>query len=191
MQKLKLNEEEKQVMHILWQMDKATLEQLHQELPDPKIALPRLRSLFKELTSRGVVVSKTIGQQEIYLPNIELTKAEEQIMQVLWRLKRAFVKDVIKELPEPKPAYNTVSTIIRILQDKGFVGHKAFGKTHEYFALIEKSKYSNYFLKNFMGKYFNGSFEKLVSFFVKQNDVDVRDFEELMKHLGDSEEISS
>ena len=191
MQKLKLNEEEKQVMHVLWQMDKATLEQLHQELPDPKIALPRLRSLFKELISRGVVVSKTIGQQEIYLPNIELTKAEEQIMQVLWRLKRAFVKDVIKELSEPKPAYNTVSTIIRILQDKGFVGHKAFGKTHEYFPLIEKSKYSNYFLKNFMGKYFNGSFEKLVSFFVKQNDVDVRDFEELMKHLGDSEEISS
>ena len=191
MQKLKLNDEEKQVMHVLWRVDKATHEQIHQSLPDPKLALPRIRSIFKDLCARGVVVSKMSGQQEIFFPNIELTKAEEQIMQVLWRLKRAFVKDVIKELPEPKPAYNTVSTIIRILQDKGFVGHKAFGKTHEYFPLIEKSKYSNYFLKNFMGKYFGGSFEKLVSFFVKQNDLDVREFEELMKHLGDSEEISS
>ena len=119
----------------------------------------------------------------------ELTRAEEQVMQALWKLKKAFVKDVIKELPEldtgNKPAYNTVSTIIRILEDKGFVGHKAYGKTYEYFPLIEKSKYSNFYLKNFMGKYFGGSFEKMVSFFVKQNDVDMKEFEELMKHVED------
>ncbi|MDX2304686.1 MAG: BlaI/MecI/CopY family transcriptional regulator [Microscillaceae bacterium] len=187
----KLHEEEKQVMQMLWQLERASLEQLQQIWPEPKLPLPRIRAIFQDLTERGFVMSKIVGKQELFFPTIELTRAEEQIMQVLWRLKHAFVKDVIKELPEPKPAYNTVSTIIRILQDKGFVGHKPHGKTHEYFPLIEKSKYSNYFLKNFMGKYFGGSFEKLVSFFVKQNDLDIREFEDLMKHLGESEEMSS
>lgn len=119
----------------------------------------------------------------------ELTRAEEQVMQALWKLEKAFVKDVIKELPlkeDGKPfAYNTVSTIVRILEDKGFVGHKAYGKTYEYYPLVEKSKYSNFFLKNFMGKYFGGSFEKMVSFFVKQNDVNLHEFEDLMKHVED------
>ena len=74
----------------------------------------------------------------------ELTKAEEQIMQVLWTLEKAFVKDIIEELPEPKPAYNTVSTIVRILQEKGFVSHKAYGKSHEYFPIISKEQYSTF-----------------------------------------------
>lgn len=131
----------------------------------------------------------------------ELTKAEEQIMQVLWKLKSAFVKDVVKELPlNPKTnepyAYNTVSTIIRILEDKKFVGHKAYGRTYEYFPLIEKSDYSNFYLKNFMGRYFGGSFEKMVSFFVKQNDVKLDDFDNMIKYVEDdikdepSEDIS-
>ena len=113
-------------------------------------------------------------------------------MQVLWKLKQAFVKDIIKELPadsktEKKPAYNTVSTIVRILESKGFVGHKAYGKTHEYFPLIEKSKYSNFYIKNFLGRYFGGSFEKMVSFFVKQNNMDLNDMEALMKYMETSE----
>ena len=77
----------------------------------------------------------------------ELTKAEEQIMQVLWDLNRAFVKEIIDRLPDPKPAYNTVSTIVRILQDKGFVGHETYGKSHCYYPLVDKNTYTRKFLK--------------------------------------------
>ena len=80
----------------------------------------------------------------------ELTRAEEQIMQVLWDLGKGFVKDIIDKLPEPRPAYNTVSTIVRILQDKGFVGHETFGKSHCYYPLVAKDTYTKKFLKNFM-----------------------------------------
>ena len=125
----------------------------------------------------------------------KLTTAEEQIMQVLWQLEKAFVKDIIPELPEDsktgkKPAYNTVSTIVRILESKGFVDHKAYGKTHEYFPVISKETYSNMFLKNFMSDYFSGSFQKMVSFFMKQNDIKLSEMEKLMKHLEDNDEAS-
>lgn len=113
----------------------------------------------------------------------ELTKAEEEIMQVLWKLERAFVRDILEELPEPKPAYNTVSTIVRILETKGFVGHEAFGKSHQYFPLVEQDKYKSFFLKNFMSGYFGGSFEKLVSFFAKDNNLDVQELDQLLKHV--------
>ncbi|UII25276.1 BlaI/MecI/CopY family transcriptional regulator [Fulvivirga maritima] len=113
----------------------------------------------------------------------ELTKAEEQVMQILWQLKKAFVKDIIEKMPAPKPAYNTVSTIIRILEQKGFVHHKAYGKTYEYYPIIEKSNYSKFYFNNFLSGYFNGSFEKLVSFFAKENDLDINDMDELMKHV--------
>lgn len=113
----------------------------------------------------------------------ELTKAEEEIMQILWDLEKGFVKDILEQIPEPKPAYNTVSTIIRILEKKGFVGYKAYGKTHEYYPLVDKNTYSNYFLKNFISGYFNGSFKNLVSFFAKENDMNVRELEQLMKHV--------
>lgn len=113
----------------------------------------------------------------------ELTKAEEQVMQILWQIKRGFVKDILEKMPDPKPAYNTVSTIVRILEKKGFVGYTAYGKTHEYYPLIEKKDYSNYFLKSFIGSYFGGSFHKLVSFFAKENDMDIQEFEQLMKYV--------
>lgn len=113
----------------------------------------------------------------------QLTRAEEEIMQELWHLQKAMVKEIIERLPEPKPAYNTVSTIVRILEFKGFVGHKAYGKTHEYYPLVSKDDYSNKFLNQFLGNYFGGSFEKMVSFFVKKNDVNLKEFEELMKYL--------
>lgn len=113
----------------------------------------------------------------------ELTKAEDQVMQILWKLKKAFVKDIIEEMPEPKPAYNTVSTIIRILETKGFVDHKAYGKTHEYFPLISREKYTKFYLNNMITGYFNGSFNNLVSFFAKENKLNANDLEKLLKEI--------
>ena len=113
----------------------------------------------------------------------ELTKAEDQVMQILWRLQKGFVKDIIDEMPNPKPAYNTVSTIVRILETKGFVDHKAYGKTHEYFPLITKDKYTKFYLNNLIKGYFNGSFQNLVSFFAKENKMDVRELEKLLEEL--------
>jgi BlaI family transcriptional regulator, penicillinase repressor len=113
----------------------------------------------------------------------ELTKAEDQIMQILWALKKGFVKDIVEEIPEPKPAYNTVSTIVRILEKKGFIGYKAYGKTHEYFPLITKEKYTRFYLNNLVKGYFNGSVQSLVSFFAKENKLDVQDIDLLMKQL--------
>jgi len=113
----------------------------------------------------------------------ELTKAEEQIMQVLWRLEKAVVKDVIEKLPTPKPAYNTVSTIIRILEKKGFVSHKAFGKTYEYFPLIARDEYKKKFLKSFISRYFGNSFQEMVSFFAIRRDVSLEELEEIRNLL--------
>lgn len=113
----------------------------------------------------------------------ELTKAEDQVMQILWNLKKGFVKDIIDQMPEPKPAYNTVSTIVRILETKGFVDHKAYGKTHEYFPLIEKEKYTRFTLNNLIKGYFNGSFNNLVSFFAKDNKMDIQEMEKLLEEL--------
>lgn len=110
----------------------------------------------------------------------ELTKAEEQIMQFLWVLEKAFVKDIIERIPEPKPAYNTVSTIIRILEKKGFVGHNAYGKTHEYYPLISRKDYTRSYMKNFMKNYFSGSFQEMVSFFAKEDKMSLSDLDELM-----------
>lgn len=113
----------------------------------------------------------------------ELTKAEEQVMQILWKLEKAFVKDILEEMPDPKPAYNTVSTIVRILETKGFVDHKAYGKTHEYFPLVSKDKYKQFSLDNLVSGYFNGSFQNLVSFFAKKEKMDVNEIDQLLKQL--------
>jgi predicted transcriptional regulator len=115
----------------------------------------------------------------------ELTRAEDQVMQILWKLQKGFVKNIIEQLPEPKPAYNTVSTIVRILETKGFVGHKAYGKTHEYFPLISREKYTRFYLNNMIRGYFNGSFQNLVSFFAKENKLNAQDVEKLLKELKD------
>jgi predicted transcriptional regulator len=113
----------------------------------------------------------------------ELTKAEDQIMQILWNIEKGFVKDIIEYLPDPKPAYNTVSTIVRILEKKGFVGYKAYGKTHEYYPIIPREKYTRFYLNNLVTGYFNGSFQNLVSFFAKENKMDIKDIEQLVKQL--------
>ena len=114
----------------------------------------------------------------------ELTKAEEQIMQELWLLEKAFVKEIVDKLPEPKPAYNTVSTIIRILEKKGFVDHYAYGKTHQYFPLISKTDYTKSYFKNFLSGYFSNSFQEMVSFFAKEDKMSLSDLEEIVKEAG-------
>jgi BlaI family transcriptional regulator, penicillinase repressor len=111
----------------------------------------------------------------------DLTRAEEQVMQVLWKIKKGFVKDILEHFEEPKPAYNTVSTIVRILQEKGFVTHKAYGRTHEYYPLITKSEYSKSHLSTFVNDYFSNSFEKMVSFFAKEKSLSLHEMEEIMK----------
>ncbi|MCF2446161.1 BlaI/MecI/CopY family transcriptional regulator [Dyadobacter sp. CY345] len=114
-----------------------------------------------------------------------LTRAEEEIMRILWQLKKAFVKDILAEMPEPKPAYNTVSTIIRILEKKEVVGYTAYGKTHEYYPLITEEEYKRYEMKQLMTNYFDNSLPNLVSFFVKDNDLKTKDLDEIMKLIND------
>lgn len=111
----------------------------------------------------------------------ELTKAEEQIMQVLWDLQEAFVKEVLAQLPEPKPAYNTVSTIIRILETKGFVDHTAFGKSHQYYPIVSKEAYKSFATDKLMNGYFENSVESMFSFFVKKQKIDLKEADEIMK----------
>jgi BlaI family transcriptional regulator, penicillinase repressor len=113
----------------------------------------------------------------------ELTRAEEEIMQVLWDLEKAFVKDVIEQLPEPKPAYNTVSTIIRILETKGFIEHNAYGKTHEYFPSVSKEDYRKFITGKLMGGYFQNSVEEMMSFFVNEKQIDLKEADEILKMI--------
>ena len=121
----------------------------------------------------------------------QLTKAEEQFMQVLWDIQEGSVKEIIEQLPKPKPAYNTVSTIIRILETKEFVSHKAKGRGYIYFPIIKKSEYSNQSLHKLVDGYFEGSFKSLVSFFVKKNDVDLKELESIMKEIEKSKDKES
>ena len=116
---------------------------------------------------------------------IQLTKAEEQFMQVLWNLEEASVQDIIDQLPEPKPAYNTVSTIIRILENKDFVSHKAKGRGYIYFPLVSKTIYSNQSLQKIVDGYFGGSFKSMVSFFVDKNEVDFKELDTILKIIND------
>ena len=114
----------------------------------------------------------------------QLTKAEEEIMQILWQLKENNVAGIIEEMPEPKPAYNTVSTIVRILESKEFVGHRKEGKGYIYFPLVERETYSNQSMNKLMDSYFNGSFKSMVSFFMKKNDLDTKELEAILKEIN-------
>ncbi len=109
----------------------------------------------------------------------ELTKAEEQVMQILWKMEKGFVNDMLEKFPEPKPAYNTVSTIVRILEKKEFVSHKAYGKTHQYFPLVSKKTYTKSFFNGFLSNYFSDSHKQLVSFFSRENNLSVKELEEI------------
>ncbi|NSL90580.1 BlaI/MecI/CopY family transcriptional regulator [Chitinophaga solisilvae] len=117
----------------------------------------------------------------------QLTKAEEQVMQALWQTGPAFVKDIIEAMPEPKPHYNTVSTLVKILMEKGFIDFKAYGKSHQYFPLITKDAYSHKTVNNLVKGYFGGSFSNLVSFFVKEKELSVSDLEKLLQKIKDTQ----
>jgi len=120
--------------------------------------------------------------------NKQLTKAEEQFMQVLWKLEEASVQNIIDQLPKPKPAYNTVSTIIRILETKNFVGHKTKGRGYIYFPLVKKTDYSNQSLNKLVDGYFGGSFKSMVSFFVNKNDVDINELETILETINNKKQ---
>tara|TARA_R110000868_G_scaffold9349_7_gene46789 strand:+ start:37 stop:429 length:393 start_codon:yes stop_codon:yes gene_type:complete len=118
----------------------------------------------------------------------QLTKAEEEVMQVLWQLEKCNVAAIIDELPKPKPAYNTVSTIVRILESKGFVNHEQEGKGYLYFPLLKKSDYSNQSINKLVDGYFQGSFKSMVSFFMKKNDMNLSELEAILKEIKKEEE---
>ncbi len=111
---------------------------------------------------------------------MHLTKAEEQIMQILWDMKTGIVKDIRDRFDDPKPARNTVSTVVRVLEKKGFVGHKAYGNTHLYRPLVSKQEYSKSQLFGLMEGYFNNSFPALASFFAREKDLTVKELEEIL-----------
>lgn len=112
-----------------------------------------------------------------------LTKAEEQIMQALWKLDKAFLKDIIEALPNPKPHNNTVATILKILVEKEFVGINSFGRMHQYYALVAKDSYSKSTLKTIVKSYFEGNYSNAVSFMVKENGLSIEELELLLKQL--------
>jgi len=111
----------------------------------------------------------------------ELTKAEEQVMRILWQLNEAIVKDVVEQMPEPKPAYNTVSTVIRVLEGKGFIDHKAYGNSYVYFPTISEEDYKKFALDKLMNNYFSNSYQSLVSFLVSEKNLGINELEELTK----------
>jgi predicted transcriptional regulator len=111
---------------------------------------------------------------------MQLTKAEEQVMQILWEMGDALVKDVRNQFADPKPARNTVSTVIRILEKKGFVGHKGEGKTYTYYPLVKKNEYSKNQLFGLLKDYFNNSFPAMATFFAKEKDLSIQELEELL-----------
>jgi len=115
----------------------------------------------------------------------ELTRAEEQIMHVLWEIEKGLVKDILDRLPDPKPAYNTVSTIVRILEKKGFVDHEALGKTHHYFPLISLNEYRRGFLKSLVTRFFGNSYQEMVSFFASDRKITIQELEEMKFSLAE------
>lgn len=116
-----------------------------------------------------------------------LTKAEEQIMQYLWKIKKGFLKDVLDQFPEPKPHTNTVSTILKVLKDKNFVDFEVFGRQHEYFPMITQDQYSGKSMKSLVKNYFSGSYKNAVSFLVEENEMSIEDLEMLLNELKDKD----
>jgi len=112
---------------------------------------------------------------------MQLTRAEEQVMQILWERKEGLVKDIRDSFEDPKPARNTVSTVLRILEKKGFAGHKAYGNVHLYHPLVSKREYSKKQLFSLMESYFNNSFPAMASFFAREKDLSVKELEKLLE----------
>lgn len=114
----------------------------------------------------------------------ELTKAELEIMQMIWDKGEAFVNDLLADMPEPKPAYNTVSTIIRILEKKGFVGHESFGRTFRYYPMIGREEYTNTFMSTVLDRFFDNSVPQMISFFAEKEKISLTEMNEIMEMLS-------
>lgn len=110
----------------------------------------------------------------------KLTNKEEEIMQILWKLEKAFVKDVLAEITDEKPHYNTLSTIIRNLEEKGYVGHNAYGNTHQYYPVVTKEAYRKQFMNTAISNYFNNSYKNLVSFFAHEQKISTEELREII-----------
>jgi len=120
-----------------------------------------------------------------------LTKAEEQVMQILWDEEEGFVKDLLQKFPEPKPAYNTVSTIIRILEKKGFVDQRSSGKSHQYYPLVSRDQYRSERFSSLMKNYFNNSMKQALSHFSKDGSMDMKEADELISMIEDLKKQSN
>ena len=113
----------------------------------------------------------------------ELTRAELEIMQILWQIERGFVNNILEIMPDPKPAYNTVSTIVRSLEKKGFVAHKSFGKSHEYYPIVDRQSYTKGFMNNVLDNFFGGSVGNMVSFLSREKSISLSEADEIIKML--------
>ena len=114
---------------------------------------------------------------------VTLTIAEEKIMQILWKIEKGFINDILEHFPEPKPPYNSVSTIVRVLVKKEIVGFKAYGKTYEYYPMISKDEYRNSQLNRLTKNYFGNSLKQVVNFFSENKNLDIKEVDEVMKML--------
>ena len=117
----------------------------------------------------------------------KLTRKEEEVMKILWKLEKAFVKDIVEEYDDPKPHYNTVSSLVRLLQDKGIIGFTQYGNTYEYFPLMTKEEYRKTFMKQVVSDYFDNSYKSAVAFFVKEKGLSPTELEELIKLIKEQE----
>lgn len=112
-----------------------------------------------------------------------LTRKEEELMKILWDLKRAFVKDILEKYPEPKPHYNTVSSLVRTLQEKNIIGFKQYGNTYEYYPLVSKEEYKKSFMKGIIKDYFDNSYKKAVMFFMNDEDMNQEELDEIISMI--------
>ena len=116
---------------------------------------------------------------------MELTKAEDQIMQILWKIEKGFVKDILDHFNDPKPAYTTVATFMKILEKKGYVSHKPYGNAHQFYPVISKEEYSTTHVNSIFERYFKNSIRDVVSFFTDNNEVNVSDIDNAIKLLNE------
>ena len=129
-----------------------------------------------------------MGGERLKPKSQELTRAELEIMQVIWEKGRCLVHDVLEVLPEPKPAYNTVSTVVRVLEKKGYVDHKAYGKTHEYYPIIDRDTYTKGFMAGVLNNFFGGSASRMVSFLSSNKSISLEETDEIIKLLKQQDE---
>lgn len=117
--------------------------------------------------------------------DLELTRAEEQIMQIIWKIEKGFIKDILEHFDEPKPAYTTVATFLKILERKEYVSHITFGNAHQFYPLVSRDGYSKKHVNSVLNRYFKSSIKDVVSFFADNNKVDIKDIDSAIKLLNE------